>query len=222
MVLHLRYSVLPETPWRGDGPLQVAALAGRLSAETLAVLADESGMPRGAFLPISHTGGEDANLESLKSDVRDAKGRILTVDGGNLATGERERDQWMVKRFGANPPDPLVRLLERASMEVYAACGLSPALFMQSDRTGAREAWWQALFGVIAPLGVIVQGELGLELAESISLAWDELRASDLQGRARAFQSMVGGGMEPGVGGCALRPHGGGCVGCDPRGCFPK
>ena len=27
-------------------------------------------------------------------------------------------------------------------------------------------------------------------------LSWQELRASDLSGRARAFQSMVGGGMD--------------------------
>ena len=29
-----------------------------------------------------------------------------------------------------------------------------------------------------------------------MSLSWQELRASDLSGRARAFQSIVGGGME--------------------------
>ena len=29
-----------------------------------------------------------------------------------------------------------------------------------------------------------------------IALDWDELRASDIAGRARAFQSMVGAGMD--------------------------
>jgi len=29
----------------------------------------------------------------------------------------------------------------------------------------------------------------------AITLDWEELRASDIQGSARAFQSMVGGGM---------------------------
>ena len=33
------------------------------------------------------------------------------------------------------------------------------------------------------------------KLDDGVSINWDELRASDLSGRARAFQSMVGGGM---------------------------
>ena len=46
-VVHLRYAFDADAPWRGYGPLQVAKLAGRLSAETVAALADEaSGPPR--------------------------------------------------------------------------------------------------------------------------------------------------------------------------------
>ena len=56
-VVHLTYAVDPETPWRGYGPLQVARLAGRLSAETVAALADESSGPRGSFLPLPRTDG---------------------------------------------------------------------------------------------------------------------------------------------------------------------
>ena len=44
-VVHLRYSVEPGKPWLGVGPLQVAALAGRLSAETVKALADEAAGP---------------------------------------------------------------------------------------------------------------------------------------------------------------------------------
>ena len=41
----------------------------------------------------------------------------------------------------------------------------------------------------VAPNGQVLD-EPGLRLV------WDELRASDLAGRARAFQSMVGAGMD--------------------------
>ena len=51
-----------------------------------------------------------------------------------------------------------------------------------------------ALFGVLSPLGRKVESELRRRLGD-VSLDWSELRASDLSGRARAFQSMVGGGM---------------------------
>ena len=37
-VLHFRYASDPDRPWRGIGPLTSAALAGRLSAETMAAL----------------------------------------------------------------------------------------------------------------------------------------------------------------------------------------
>ena len=46
------------------------------------------------------------------------------------------------------------------------------------------------------PLGLIVQHELQTKLETEITISWEELRASDLSGRARAFQSMVGGGMD--------------------------
>ena len=93
-------------------------------------------------------------------------------------------------------PAPLVDLHQAASREVLAAVGVNPALFSAGDGTAAREAWRQLLFGVVAPLGRIVQHELQAKLETEVTISWEELRASDLSGRARAFQSMVGGGMD--------------------------
>ena len=114
---------------------------------------------------------------------------------GEGRSGAPQRD-WQPSRIGANPPAPLVQLRDTATREVLAAIGLNPALFSAGDGTAAREAWRQLLFGVVAPLGRIVEHELADKLEADITLQWDELRASDLSGRARAFQSMVGGGME--------------------------
>ena len=97
--------------------------------------------------------------------------------GGNPPQGD-----WQQKRFGANPPAGLVNLAELATREIYAACGLSSALFGGSDAAGTREAWRLALFGTIAPLGRIVETELRRKLDDDVSLSWDELRASDLSG----------------------------------------
>ena len=46
-VLHFRYAADPARPWRGNGPVEVAALAGRMSAETVRALAGESSGPVG-------------------------------------------------------------------------------------------------------------------------------------------------------------------------------
>ena len=194
-VVHLTYGRDPERPWRGYGPLQVAQLAGRLSAETVAALADETSGPRGSFLPLP-VDGEDPTLSKMKADIRHAKGSILTVESGDWDTGDLTKHAaYAARRFGAAPPAPLVELLGKATGEVYSACGLSSSLFAEGDGTGRREAYRQALHSVIAPLGRMVQTELAIKLNGDVSLAWTELRAGDITGRARAFQSLVGGGM---------------------------
>ena len=93
------------------------------------------------------------------------------------------------------PPASLVELVSVASQEVYSACGFNAALWGGSQAASVREAWRLALFGVLSPLGRMVESELQDKLEDTVTLSWQELRASDLSGRARAFQSMVGGGM---------------------------
>ena len=67
----------------------------------------------------------------------------------------------------------------------------------RGDGAGWREAFRQALHSVIAPLGRIMERELRYKLnSPGLMLNFDSLFASDLSGRARAFQSMVGGGMD--------------------------
>ena len=90
----------------------------------------------------------------------------------------------------------MVDLVDVSSREIYAACGFNAALWGGSQAASVREAWRLALFGVLSPLGRLVQAELQDKLEDSVTLSWQELRASDLSGRARAFQSMVGAGME--------------------------
>ena len=196
-VVHVRYASDPDTPWRGIGPLASASLAGKLSAETVAALADEASGPRGHLLPVPRVDGDDDTMTAFKGEIKALKGTIGIVESqaDDWASGERKRTDWDTRRLGASPPESLVDLAKHSSFEVYAACGLSPALFDNSDGTGQREAWRRALFGVVAPLGKIAESELRLKLeAPDLRLTWDELRASDLQGRARALQSMTGAG----------------------------
>lgn len=197
-VVHVRYMSAPATPWKGIGPLGAASLAGKLSAEVVAALADEAAGPRGHLVPIPVDGG-DSTVEALKSDISNAPGRAWLVESGDWgnASSDRSRDIWQPRRLGASPPQGLMELARHAAGEVYAACGLASALFdRQSDGTARREAYRQALFSVIAPLGRVVSAELTAKLARPVTLEWTELRAADVAGRARAFQSMVGGGMD--------------------------
>ena len=194
-VLHFRYAVDAATPWRGNGPIAVANLAGRLSAETVTALANESSGPVGRLLGIP-VDGQDATVQALKADIRDARGRTALIETGDWAnSGGDSKVDLQTERFGAEPPASLVQLVTIASQEVYSACGLNQALWGGSQAAAVREAWRLCLFGVLSPLGRLVQAELQSKLDAEVSLTWTELRASDLSGRARAFQSMVGGGM---------------------------
>ena len=198
-VVHLTYATDPETPWRGVGPLQVARMGGRLSSETAAALADESSGPRGSLLPLPMP-GDDPSVELLKADLKGLRGKLATVETQQSMApgGAGSNDGWIARRIGAEPPDALVKLHELASREILAACGIPPVLFATSNPNGtaAREGWRQLLFGTAAPLGRLVVDELARKLETDIEIEWDELRASDIAARARAFQSLVGAGMD--------------------------
>lgn len=201
-VLHFRWATDPARPWRGVSPIEAAALSGRLSANTVNALAGESGQAHGSVLPMP-VDGEDPTVEPLKRDLKALAGGLALVE--SQATGSWPADNrqlpggqdWTPRRIGANPPAPLVELAAHASREIMVACGVSPALFDPSAATSLREAWRQFLFGTVAPVGELVAAELSEKAGMDVMLEWKELRASDIQGRARAFASLVEAGMDP-------------------------
>ena len=198
-VIHPRYSYDHERPWIGIGPLQSAALAGKLSAETVNALADESGSMMGFIAP-QPKDGNDPTVLALRADLRNAKGRTRLVQSQGAAWGVDERGNygradWQRHRWGPEPPPALVELEKLATNEVLMACGISPALYGGATASAAREGFRQLLHGTIAPLGRLVLQELRDKLDPSITLSFDSLAAADVMGKARAFQSLTGGGM---------------------------
>ena len=114
-VLHFRYAADPARPWRGNGPVQVAALAGKLSAETVRALAEESSGPVGRLLGIP-VDGEDATVKGLATDILNAKGRVALLETGDWnAAGSDTKVDVETRRFGAEPPASLVELVSVAS-----------------------------------------------------------------------------------------------------------
>ena len=63
--------------------------------------------------------------------------------------------------------------------------------------TAAREAYRRFLHSSVAPVAELAAVEMREKLdSPELAITFDKLFASDLSGRARGFQSMVGGGME--------------------------
>ena len=203
-VVHLRYGYDPRRPWRGLGPLQWAAATGAIAGNTELRLGEEAGASVGAFLPVPRgpTDPDDDtdHLAGMRADIEAAKGKGMLVEttsaGWTEGQGAAPMFDWKQQRFGANPPASVVTLRSEVAQAVLAACGVPSGLIVNSGNSAARESWRQFLFGSVGPLARIMEAELSAKLGVPISLRFDELRASDLAGRARAFQSLVGGGME--------------------------
>ena len=194
-VFHCMYSRTVERPWYGIGPIQSAALASKLSAETVKALGDEVSGPVGALLQ-TPVDGNDPTVSALKKDLRVISGSTLLVQSGDWGSaGSPQGKTWENTRLGSAPPVSLIEQAKLASMEIYAACGMSPALWQDADGTAAREAWRQVLFGTIAPLANLIATELSKKLEQKVKLSFEELRSSDIAGRARAFGILVKGGM---------------------------
>ena len=199
-MVHIKYQSDPDQPWRGVSPLSSAALAGRLSAETMMALADEASGPRGMLLP-TPVDGNDPTIAALKADLKSLRGKVALVEStssGWAADGSQSRPKgdWESRRLGAAPGASLIEQASLASREVYAACGIPLSLVDKSEGTGQREGFRRLMHATIDPLARIVAEELSVKFETDIGLSFDGLFAADLAGRARAFQSLVGGGMD--------------------------
>lgn len=199
-VVHIRYAVDPIHTWRGLSPLAVARATGRLSAELERALGDEAAGAVGHLLPVPADGGESA-LENLRAQLRALGGKTALVEttaaGWGDGRGAAPMGDWKPQRIGGNPPAAMVELRQAVYISTLSACGIPPALAaLPADGSAQREAWRRFLHGGVAPLGRLIEAELSAKLETPIALKHDGLFASDLQGRARAFGSLVKAGMD--------------------------
>ena len=201
-VLHFRYSVDRTRPWHGVAPLSWASGTGGLLAIVEKVLSDESKGTRGYVLPIP-AGGQDDEVEALKGDLRALNGGTAVVEttagGWGAGAPAAPAQDWRPQRIGPNFPDAVVRLRDDIQRAVGMACGVPLALLGGGDATALRESWRLFLHGSVAPLGRQITEEASEKLQRMVTIDWTQLWAADVQGRARAFQSMTGGGMESGA-----------------------
>ena len=202
-LLHFRYATDPGVPWVGLSPLAYARDTGKLAAALELRLGEEAAAPVGNLLPIPDIEGDDPDsspLANLKNDLRNARGRTLLVPTTAAGFGEgmaaAPRQDWQQKRLGADPPATLEKIRNAVGETVLACCGVPVELAEVGQGTAAREAWRRFLHATIDPLGKLVAEELSEKFEFPVSLNFDSLMASDIMGRARAFQSLVGGGMD--------------------------
>lgn len=194
-VIHCRYGSSPSEPWRGQGPLSRSLTTSKLAGVLESKLHDELSGPVGSIIP-TPTGKRD----ELGDDLKGLDGQTAIVDdvGGDWSAGLANSRQahWQQIRIGATPPMELINLRSDTAVSILTAAGVPAELVQKADGSAMREAWRQFLHGSVDPVAKDVASELSDKLETEITLSFERLFASDLTGRARAFQSMVGGGME--------------------------
>ena len=195
-VLHPRIGATSKRPWQGQSPLPSAT--AKLAAVLETKLTQEVGGPVGNVLPLPIEG----SLSALQQDINQLAGKTVLVESTSGGYGDKEgapKGDWLTRRIGANPPESMIGLRKDVQASILAACGCPGSLLERSDGTLAREEMRRFLHSTISPVARVVADEMAVKL-DTPGLAFDfkNLFASDLSGRARSFQSMVGGGMDVG------------------------
>ena len=86
-------------------------------------------------------------------------------------------------------------VLKRAIARLGRA-GVKTSLFIDADGTAQRESMRRYFSLTVEPLAGLLSAELSVKLEADISLGFSGRFAADLSGRARAFQSMINGGLD--------------------------
>ena len=198
-VLHFRINTDALRPERGRSPVDLASLTAGTAAGVEAQFAREAEANHGYVIPAPLAGLQQDASDTLRNDLKTLKGNTALVpDVSGFGDGRTAspHTSWQARRLGMNPGAPLVDLRDQAAQSIIAACGVPVELLTgQGGGTARREAWRQFLHGTIQPVAEVMAVELTEKLEVGVSLSFDGLFASDVQGRARAFQSLRQGGL---------------------------
>ena len=141
-VIHVQYSYAPSRPWDGRGPLAASSASERCS-------------PSRRSTPDSRATSTELSGKAVL---------VRSTSGNWDRGGPAQRDEYMPRRLGANPPPTLHELRGGLAEHVFACCGVLVALLGRSDGTLLREAWRQYIFGAVEPVARIAAHELGRKL----------------------------------------------------------
>ena len=198
-VIHVRYGASASQPWKGISPFAACPATSHLAGMIETRLGEEASAAVATLIPIPE-GTTTTQTEVLRDSLANLRGKLALVPsaGGGWGAGDRAapRTGWRTERLGANPPESLAKLRTDTARHILAAAGVPVELFEGGEGTSAREAFRRFLHASVAPVARLIEAELSAKLETAVSFNFDQLFAADIQGRARAFQSLVGGGMD--------------------------
>ena len=207
-VVHVRIGATVKRPWEGCSPLANAAATRAILSAVEESLAYEAGGAVGRLIPVPSRESVAGALRpdgtrgpGLADDLKDMRGRTALAETTQSGYGDpstRPRSDFDPKRLGPDWPSAEIEGRRDIERSVCAACGVPPLLIIGDAGAGgdAREAWRQFVFSTLQPVALLLESELE-RIGMAAPVSFDRLNASDLTGRARAYGSLVTGGMKP-------------------------
>lgn len=203
-VLHFRTNV-DMISGQGRSDLAIALTTQEFIRKIETNLADEIDAPRGYLIPTQGYWEPKIDDEGnvLDNDVmaamKDMEGGLLLVPSETInmmgaGTTPSSQYEWHQRRIGFEAPEVVLKWYEAARLTALSVMGIPASLVNPVDASAMREGWRLYLFTVVDPLAKLLEAaaaRCGLE----IDLNFDELGASDIANRARAYGSLVDGGM---------------------------
>ena len=97
-LLHFRYSVNKNAPWRGVGPLQRGRSTARLHAESEKTIGDESAGAHGYLLPVPKDGA-DPTIKNLRADIGGLRGGLALIESVSAGLGTGDPANWNTRSW---------------------------------------------------------------------------------------------------------------------------
>lgn len=186
-VAHIRYAPLPNTPWRGRSPLELAKISVSAMTGIERNVANEAGAPTGALVE-AEQGTDDAKSQSVLDNLF---GKTRFFDRGKMYQSQ----SFAKLRVGLDLPESTLLAREQLGETVARIFGITPGL-----REGSGGAYVSALRmfyeTCLIPLGRLLESELG-RVAErpGITVSFPDMLRIDSLAASRTLKVLVDSGI---------------------------
>ena len=195
-IIHVRYSHADEAPWCGIPPWQWARDTAMAAGDVERMATEEARIPAGYVLQnpgysmhsTVTSSGENTPAGGYYEAMAKLRGNLVAISPNDkFSNGEGK--SLTLDRVGGSPPDGVNRFRLDSAVQLLAACGIAPILagIEHGEAAATREAWRQFLHSTILPAAALVEYELTAKLGMDIKLSFDDLAASDIASKARAY-----------------------------------
>jgi len=193
-VFHPRYA-MDRTTGRGVSPIDCVPRLRKYLRQVEQVLQQESTAKVGYVIPAPLSGVAQSDFIAKFQAAKGGAIMAESMAGGYGDRMNRPLGDYEQKRIGVETPLSVQNQYLEASKTALNVYGVPTSIVYPTDASSMREGWRIFLHSTIEPLAKIVV-EAARRAEVRIGITFDALMASDIQGRARAFGSLVQGGMD--------------------------